>query len=43
MDFMSYEYDYFFIMYYGMKFFSKNGKVIIKIWKRGWRIGVEIG
>lgn len=43
MDFMDYEYDYFFIMYYGIKFFSLNGRVIIKICKKGKNIGVQIG
>lgn len=43
MDSMNYEYDYFSIMHYGTKFFSKNGKATIKIRKRGRRIGAEIG
>ena len=43
MDSMNYEYDYFSIMHYGTKFFSKNSKATIKIRKRGRRIGAEIG
>lgn len=43
MDSMNYEYDYFSIMHYGTKFFSKNNKATIKIRKKGRRIGAEIG
>lgn len=43
MDSMGYEYDYFSIMHYGTKFFSKNSKATIKIRKKGRRIGAEIG
>ena len=43
MDSTNYEYDYFSIMHYGTKFFSKNSKATIKIQKRGRRIGAEIG
>ncbi|PFX34609.1 zinc metalloproteinase nas-6-like [Stylophora pistillata] len=43
MDSMGYEYDYFSIMHYGTKFFSKNGKATIKIRKKGRRIGAQIG
>lgn len=43
MDSMGYEYDYFSIMHYGTKFFSKNGKATIRIRKKGRRIGAQIG
>lgn len=43
MNSMNYEYDYFSIMHYGTKFFSKNGKATIKIRKRGRNIGAKIG
>ena len=43
LDSMNYEYDYFSIMHYGTRFFSKNGKATIKIRKKGRRIGAEIG
>ncbi|KXJ22816.1 Zinc metalloproteinase nas-13 [Exaiptasia diaphana] len=43
MNSMGYAYDFNSIMHYGPKFYSKNGKLTIKVRKVGRRIGAKIG
>jgi len=43
MDSMGYAYDFNSIMHYGPRFYSKNGKLTIKVRKAGRRIGATIG